>query len=154
MKVLRKLFGRSTPVSRPSVRLSLEELENRTVLSTVAASPDGSVYAIWGSDRGLYRYAPGSGWSSELHNNVTQVAVGGEKLWPVLDVAYADGRITQEYVYTFGGPSQYEIQTIHTPPRNTSVSSYGFTSQPPQVDALAAGPGFDVYYTLGPQKFL
>jgi hypothetical protein len=155
MKALRKLFGRSTPSPRPSVKPSLENLEDRTALSTVAAAPDGSLFAIWGSDRGVYQYfhyPQYSGWSNEITNNATQVAVGADG---ALDVAFTNGSVKQAYLSGAWGWSGLIFSTVHSPSQTWTMTASGYyVPTTAQVDALAAGSHGEVYYSLGNSKLL
>jgi hypothetical protein len=135
MNALRKLFGRSTPAPRATVKPKLEALEDRMVPATIACVPNGGgVYGIFGSDRVLYHYSPSSGsWGSEITNHVAQVAVGADG---ILDWADTSGNVFQL-----------------TPILGTSLV-IPFKLTQGQIGALAAGPNGQVYVTYGSNQEL
>jgi hypothetical protein len=99
MQLLRKLFGRSTPKHRPTVKPRLEALEDRMVPSTVAAAPDGTTYAIAGSNRALYHYDTSGNrtevldWTTGQYvTNVSMVAAGADGS---IDYVTTDGTLRQ-----------------------------------------------------------
>jgi hypothetical protein len=139
---LKNLFGRSTKVSTASrrrrpggstVRLQLDQLDERLVPSTVAAAPNGTVYAIFGGDRELWAQDSGGHWSGNLMTNASQVSVGANGF---IDVLKTDNMLMQ-----FGNTTGY---WMWTPIQHGSGA----------IGTIAAGQNGEVYVTYGANKSL
>jgi hypothetical protein len=126
MSLLSALFGKKTrPASktpRRTVRLGVEQLDERLVPSTVATGPDGTTYAIFGNGRELWGQHPNGSWTGDLVNAVSQVAVSRTG---VIDILNTYGILAQEL------PGQSSFHTL--------VAGGG------QINAIAAGSGSDVF---------
>jgi hypothetical protein len=133
---LKKLFGTSTKASpsgrgRPpggsTVRLEIDRMEDRMVLSTVATAPNGTVYAIFNSDRELWWQDKQGNWSQgAIMNNVSQVSVGANGF---VDVLKTDNTLRQWNSYN----------------GMWSTIPHG----PASIGTIAAGQNGEVYITYG-----
>src|SRR5439155_11947801 len=77
-------------VNPHSYRPRVEELEARRLLSTVAAGPNGEVFATFGPNRQLWEL-DSSGWHF-LDSNVAAVSVGADG---TVDVVFTDSSLWQ-----------------------------------------------------------
>jgi len=134
MSLLSTLFGKKTrsagKTTRRTARLGVEQLDERLVPSTVTTTPDGTAYAIIGSDRELWSHAPSGAWSYCL-NNVTQVSSSAQ--------GYIDALTTNDVVWQSSG---------HGSPFQALILGNG------NISAMGAGSGNDVFVAWGSSKEL
>jgi hypothetical protein len=145
--ILSKLFGgrarkASNPAPRATVKPRLEALEDRTALSTVALAADGTTYAIWGSDRGLWHRDLNGHWSEVFNantwqyvTNVQQVAAGSDGS---IDYAQSPGPGCGAVIYQ-AKPAWYN-NYLWIPKEMVNQFTVA-----PTVSALAAGQNGEIY---------